>query len=301
MLFGHSSIVVETGYGIPSDGNDGYPANNSGKILVPGNNTFGSWVQLVAGGANTADTYMLTLTVHGVMVAGRNRQALVDIGIDRAGGSSYTVVIPEVNVARIERSSPYVSNGLTIPFPLKIPSGASIAIRGYVNDATVGQFYASCMLSGMPERRVRLTYGEKCVVIGSVPSESRGTYVDPGSNTGHTVAGITGTYVALGSAITTDLHSFIMQIGRDGTNTAKIVVSGDLAYGDASNKCLLLEHCKYAMSEGEDSRQWQPGIRREHVAPAGSIIYARLVAGSGSTLVSNMLNVTAHGFMGGQY
>lgn len=56
--------------------------------------TMGSWVQLLSGASVTDDLYGLLININSAYTAATNRAALLDIGVDDAGGTSYRVVIP---------------------------------------------------------------------------------------------------------------------------------------------------------------------------------------------------------------
>lgn len=84
--------------------------------------TKGSWVQLAASAG--FDVYLVGVTTRDMTSNGVDTSALLDIGIDTAGGSSYTAVIPNILVGHSN-----ADDGRTVWFPIYIPAGSSVGAR----------------------------------------------------------------------------------------------------------------------------------------------------------------------------
>lgn len=69
------------------------PANGMGATVTPGNNTKGSYAQVFT--ALEHDVYFIAIQINNATATGVVN-TLIDIGVDPAGGTSYTVLIPDL-------------------------------------------------------------------------------------------------------------------------------------------------------------------------------------------------------------
>ena len=86
--------------------------------------TKGSWTQLLT--ATAFDAYWLEAKVTATQVINTDCSSLLDIGIDAAGGTSYTVVVPDVLVGQAGNINSYNSD---FTIPVYIPAGSTVAAR----------------------------------------------------------------------------------------------------------------------------------------------------------------------------
>lgn len=247
------------------------PSANFGTSVTPGNNTKGSWAQLLAGAAVLYDVWEIWINIHGGQVSAAARDIIVDIGIDTAGGTSYTVHIPDLigsAAAFFSTGINAVGGGHTYYFPLYIPAGSSIAARASVNSATVGTVRAWVRLYGKPRFPELAPRGDKVVAYGITAASSRGTIVTPGTTS-------EGSYVSLG---TTSLDHWWWQLGMgvNDATTNPLWLTGDLAFGTVGTKVSLIEDECWLTDTVEGIAKTN-NVPAEYLrqVPSGSELFAR--------------------------
>lgn len=209
------------------------PAATIGTAITPGNNTKGSWAQMLSAISN--DAWALDVVFNGGDVSAAIRETIVDIGYDPAGGTSYTTLVPNLLCScanKMINSSGLGGLGYSYYFPLRIPSGSTVAARASVNNATVGTINAWIRVYGHPTRPELCKVGSYCTAVGAVTGTSTGTAVTAGTTN-------EGTWTSLGTP--TKSHWW-WQLGYGAATTgmgARLEL-GDLAAGDSSNKRTIL-------------------------------------------------------------
>lgn len=166
----------------------------TGATVTPGNNLYGTYVQLLAGAAVTDDAYGFWVNVNSLAVSGAARDAIAKIGLDPAGGTTYTDFITDLYVSCAGAHTGVGVGGIWYYFPVRIKAGTSIAIALSVNNATVGTAGAQCQLLCRPSHPDLIRVGSYVRTFGSTPGTSSGTAFAP-------VSGSKSAYVQLGSAI----------------------------------------------------------------------------------------------------
>jgi hypothetical protein len=145
--------VNEWLYTVSSRGITTRPSTLLSKSVVPAQNAYGAYTQLIAGANVTDDCYEFDLLVGTVAIAASARDCIVTIGIDEAGGAAYTPVWSDIVVGP---AGTYFSagayNAVGFRIPLKIKAGTSVAIKASVNSATLTAIVADCILRGRPTR-----------------------------------------------------------------------------------------------------------------------------------------------------
>jgi hypothetical protein len=68
----------------------GSVASSLGVVVTPGNNTYGSYVQMMTAAQVTSDAFAIAINVNSNAVSAAARDALLKVGFDPAGGTSYT-------------------------------------------------------------------------------------------------------------------------------------------------------------------------------------------------------------------
>ena len=240
-----------------------------GVSVTPGNNTYGSWAQLLAAGSVTSHCYMIDIIFNTNYTAGQIKDTLANIGIDPAGGTSYTTLIPNLlcgsNYYYGMESNGRLT-GTQYSFPVFIPSGSSIACQASVNNATVGTVRCSIKIYGMPSNPQALKFGTAVESIGITSASSRGTAVTPGTTSD-------GTWTSLGTLTSRCCYAQIgFYLGNNNTNNRTLFA--DLSYGDSTNNVIIMrdvlvttnfdEHCTLVNYPAWCS------------VPAGATIYGRL-------------------------
>jgi hypothetical protein len=263
------------------------PSATPGTAVTPGiNSVEGNWTQ-VATAANIAyDSYMMYVAVGGGASSAQIKNHLLDIGVDPAGGTSYTAIINNLVCGQTQA----VTTGFDeFFFPIRIRAGSTVAVRVQGSNATAGSVRVVVDFFGRPTNPEMVPFGQWSETIGTITS-SQGTTVAPGN-------AAEGSWVSLGTT-TKDLWHWQMGIQlSNGTITAQYATY-DLAYGDATNKEIIIEDKAigfYGTAEIKASILNRHLVQAHRYVPAGATIYAR---GRCSTSPTATYNVTAIGIGG---
>jgi hypothetical protein len=231
----------------------------------------GTYAQVLTAANVSHDVFGLAIQFSSNAVSATARDTIVDIGVDAAGGTSYTVLIPTLLASSAAPSIGAFGSGLNYFFPLYIKAGSTVAVRASVNNATVGTLRCGLRVFGAPRDRTNTVVGTKVIAYGITSATSTGTAVTPGTTSD-------GTWTSLGTIATGD-NPWFWQYGvgvNQGTITA-VGYSGDLGVGDASNKVIVAEDRVW---QGTTAEQWYdngPSYSFYQASP-GDIVYGRLQA-----------------------
>lgn len=244
------------------------PSATPGTSVTPGaSNVEGSWTQ-VASSANIAQNiYAFYLRISDGATASAQKDHLLDIGVDPAGGTSYTAVISNIVCGS---SGPITAaGGFEFIFPLFIKAGSSVAVRIQGSNATAGTVRVGVKFYGLPSRPEAVPVGYFSETIGTI-TNSQGVSFTPGN-------AADGSWVSLG---TTVLPLWWWQLAfqvSNATITAEYTTI-ELAYGDGSNKHIICER----MHQGTTSEQigcvLNPNLFLWEAfcpVPAGATLYVR--------------------------
>jgi hypothetical protein len=240
-----------------------------GTSVTPGNNTMGTYAQVLSAANVAKDVFGIYIQFNSNAVSAAARDTICDIGVDTAGGSSYTVLIPTLLASCAAPSIGATGSGLNYYFPLYIPAGSTVACRASVNNATVGTLRCGIRVVGAPRHRQNMHVGTKVIAYGISAGTSTGTAVTPGTSS-------EGSWTSLGTIASGD-NPWYWQYGvgiNQGTITA-VAYSGDLGIGDGSNKAIV---CEDRVWQGTTTEQWYDNgsIPSHYQAAAGDIVYGRL-------------------------
>jgi len=236
----------------------------STSVLPGASDAEGTFTQIASSANIASDIYWLRLTVVGGGTAAQAKNHLLDIGVDPAGGTAYVEVVANIVCGQ---SSNFVEGGFQFIFPLFIKSGSSVAVRIKGSNATAGTVRVLMDFLGKPSRPEMVRVGTFSETIGTI-TNSLGVAFTPGDSEAE------GAWVSLG---TTAKNLWWWQVGvqlDDSVTTSKVYYI-DLAYGDATNKVMILENVMLA-NPGTSERVMsllQPFGYRE--VPAGSEIFIR--------------------------
>ncbi len=207
------------------------PSATPGTSVTPGaSNAEGSWTQIASSANIAQDCYWLYLQVSGGATSAAAKPQLLDIGVDPAGGTSYTAVISNLAVG----ASPLLTAAGLRPFvfPLFIKAGSSVAVRVQGANATAGTVRAIARFYGQPSNPAAVPTGMFSQTFGTI-TNSNGASFTPGN-------AADGSWVDLG-AVTLPLWWFQLGYQIDnGTITAEYTYV-EVAFGDASNKHTILK------------------------------------------------------------
>ena len=243
------------------------PAAALGATVTPGNNAKGSYAAVLTSGDMARDAFGLLININSNAVSAAGRDAIVDIGIDPAGGSSYTVKIPDLLGSC---ASPYNvgQGGCWYYFPLWIRAGSSVGARASVNNATVGTLRVTATAYGSPRNRKAIRVGTYVEAVGITAASSRGTTVTSGTTA-------EGAWTSLGT-IARDSWWWQLGMGVNDTTMSALAYHADLAVGDASNKTNIIENALVTTTAAEQLGIAPQYVDCQKVAPAGSTVYGRL-------------------------
>lgn len=246
------------------------PSATPGTSVTPGaTNAEGSWTQ-IASGANIAfDVVGFYLQVSGGAASTAAKNHLLDVGVDPAGGTSYTAVISNLQVG----ASPLTTAAGIVAhyFPLGIRAGSSVAVRVQGSNGTAGTVRVNARFYGKNSRPELMPVGQYSQTFGTI-TNSNGNAFTPGT-------AADGSWVDLG-AVTAARPLWWWQLGYsidNGTITAEYTYI-DLAWGDGSNKSIISR-----MVHGGTTGEVAAFITANHLTPeecyqpvpAGANIYVR--------------------------
>lgn len=197
-----------------------------GVTITPGNNAKGSWVQAIAAAAMAQDTYIIQVELNSSAVSTAIRSTLVDVGVDPAGGTNYSVVIPDLIATACSFTT--AGFGVRYTFRLKITAGSSIALRASVNNATVGTLKGMVSCWGQPSIPVRAGVGVRA--FGITAATSTGTPI-AGGDVG-TVSD--GAWTQLGT-VADDCWQWQLGCGIDNGTMAALGYRAALGIGDSAS------------------------------------------------------------------
>lgn len=207
------------------------PAAAYGAAMTAGAvHTKGSYVTLI--GTPTAyDSYGILINANSLAGTTSSRQALMDIGVDQAGGTSFTDTIPNLYITN---ASPYNvgSGGVWYYFPLFIPAGSTIGARFQcaVASATAR---VRVILYGRPVNPSSVRFGTHVEAIGDDTATSAGVTVTPGTTA-------EGAWASIGSPARS-VWWWQLGFGQNDTTTGAAAIHVDLSAGDATFKKSLVD------------------------------------------------------------
>lgn len=261
------------------------PSATPGTSVTPGaSNSEGSWTQIASSGNIAQDVKAFMIRVSDGATTSAAKNQLMDIGVDPAGGTSYSAIISNVVCGD---SAPFTaaSGGHNFQFPMAIKSGSSVAVRIQGSNGTAGTVRVGAKFYGYPSAPETFPVGSFSETIGTITNSS-GVSVTPGN-------AADGSWTSLG---TTTNPLWWWQIGYqidNGTITAEYTYI-DLAYGDGSNKHII----RRDMHGGTTAEQIGVAFKSNlnffecyAPVPAGSTIYARMRCNNSPDTGYNMVAV----------
>ena len=217
--------LSDFGFSVDNWGADA--STSVGTSVVPGaTNAEGAWTQVLT--ALAQDVFFSTLVIHSGTTSTAAKNHLLDIGVDPAGGTSYTAVVSNFTCG----ASALTSGGARhLVVPLFIKAGSTVAVRVQGSNATAGTMRVGIKAYGQPARPELLLGCSYSETLGTI-TNSNGTSFTPGN-------AADGAYVSLGTIVK---PAKWVQLGCQIDNAAMSAHHTyiDLAVGDASNKRVLI-------------------------------------------------------------
>lgn len=174
-----------------------YCSHNLSAVLATGVSVFGTQVTSGTASADGTAVTLLSALAHDAeylqlrfgSVAGASsidNNALMDILIDPAGGTSWSVLIPSLAVAGL--TNPFTTanppSGISggYDFPIWIPAGASIGARARAAGASAIVFSVAAYAHGGNANPASWWAGQRVSAVGIDAANSRGASVTPGGS-----------------------------------------------------------------------------------------------------------------------
>lgn len=252
--------------------------------LTPGgSNVMGSYVNVVS--ALSKDCHGLEIWFGLNGVSATVRDTLCTIGVDPAGGSSYSDLIP--NLSASAAAALNAGLGIRYYFPIFIKAGSSIGVKAQVNNATAGSLKVRVLADTQPTDGRLIRSGSFVEAIGATAASSKGTAVTAGGAS-------EGSWTLLG---TTSKRTWWHQLGYacSSTTFTGAQYAAELAVGDGTNFDILVRDMLVQTTTAEQVSFYNPE-RPKNVRdiPAGSSLYGRLQASAlgadtGTTLIAYAL------------
>lgn len=245
---------------------DTFPTSTQGATITPAQNSYGSYATVL--GTPLADpAYAIEIIVREIAVSAQDTSSLTTIGIDRAGGTSYSDFIPHLLTScagSVGGASPI---GVRYWFPLFIPAGATLGAKGSINNATVGTQLVQVRLFCRPSHPHLVRAGSFVRSFGEDTANSRGTAVTLGNAS-------EGAWTQLGTIADANLFAWAVAFGPTGITTASNQrIHCDLGIGDASNKSEFVVGHEVALTNAENITQIAWSQFGE--AANGDLVYGR--------------------------
>jgi hypothetical protein len=237
-------------------------------VVNGGSSAYGSYAQIIAGASVTTDIYLIEIRIRrAANTATTNSTMLYTIGLDPAGGTSYTDTINHLMFR-----APNSSGGVQINsylFPLFIRSGTSIGVKCMNSEATGGNSRVSVHLWGDPKHPEMAWAGKGVETLGvTLGTPPTGVTATPGTTS-------VGNWATIGTT-TNDCHwwQVAMKSGGD-TADANLAYLCDLAVGNGTARRIVIHRANFETTTNEVQMN-----RLQHhgwgTAPAGSTVEGRI-------------------------
>jgi len=208
------------------------PSATIGTSVTPGaSNSEGSWTQIASSANIAQDCYWLYIQIHTGATSAAAKNQLLDIGIDPAGGTSYTAFLSNLQIG--------ASPALTVAgnrehiFPIFIKAGSSVAVRIQGSNATAGTVRVAARFYGQPSRPEAVPVGTVSQTFGTI-TNSNGQSVTPGN-------AADGSWVDLGAVSPSPLWWWQLGYGIDNATITAEYTYLEVAFGDATNKVTIFK------------------------------------------------------------
>lgn len=225
--------------------------------------TKGTASELIAGASVTTDIFAMTIGFCGGNTAAATRRFLADILVDPAGGSSWSVLIPDLYV-----NSPALGEGgYWYTFPLYVKSGSSIGLQHQCSTAAIA-LRTGIRLYGKPSNPSMMRVGTKVQAIGVNASNTDGVTVVPGTNA-------MGSYSASLGTTSRDCWFWQLGVGSGDTTMSSVSYNYEVAAGNGTNKLTVSDNTIIKTNASEAmSKISTYGTNIKQIA-AGADVYVR--------------------------
>ncbi len=256
-------------------------------LTVTANSTIhtkGTYVEIFS--ALAFDVYQVELFVAEVGLSTVDTSALLDVGADSAGGTSYTEIIPNFLIGCVRESGEF-SNGYTSIFPVFIPAGATVAVRTQSISSSDTVEVGMKLHGGSPDGDPFPNHG-LVVAYGVTVSSSSG--ITPAN----AVTNVEGAWTEVVSATTHPHRGLTIGVqAADGTiGTDDYLI--DIATGAGGSEVVIIEGIPVHTHGNEQLRILDAGAFR-HDIPEGTRLAVRAQADAAN--VQDDIDVALYGTM----
>lgn len=240
---------------------------------VLGTGSKASWQNVL--GALSADAYGVWVQVAKTCLSGTDTSAVLDIGVDPAGASSYSAVLGNILCGYADDSNANNGNGgmQEILVPIKIAAGSTVAISGQTARGTAQAASVRVQVAmGISGAQV-LPGTTVCRTIGV--SGTTGTTVTPGN-------GAWGSWTNIGSTLAANAQAIGIMVQPNGTVVNRDAYRIQIGLSSAA----IGEEKIFKTSSTETCHGiWPPTPIYYDVASGSQLqVRARSIGGSGDTL-----------------
>ncbi len=258
-------------YGFTYDNWGSNPSATVGTSVTPGaSNSEGSWTQIASNANIASDCYWIYMQIHTGATSGQAKNHLLDIGVDPAGGTSYSAIISDLDCGASPALT--VAGAKEHVFPFFIKAGSSVAVRVQGSNATAGTVRVAARFYGKPSRPEAVPVGSFSQTFGTI-TNSNGNAVTPGNASD-------GSWTDLG-AVSAPLWWWQVGYGVDNATITAEYAYIEIAFGDGSNKVPIFK----VMHGGTTGETAGLACQTQLLAcaayqpvPAGANIYIRMRA-----------------------
>lgn len=198
--------------------------NNPYGTLVPytTQNVYGTYTQILS--AVTADIWAITILVNNIGSSATATDAMMTIGLDPLGGTSFTDFGSDL---LISSASPFsLGPGVIYEFPVGFAAGCSVGAKVKLNAVKSSNASVIITVYGLPKFPERHNKGSYIISMGTSGATSTGTAITPGTTSD-------GTWLNMGSP---SAPCWFWEYGF-GTNQATMMnntYAFDIGIGDGS-------------------------------------------------------------------
>lgn len=249
-------------FGVTVPSTTARPAAAQGTSITPAIGSKGAWAQVFAS-SGTNETYGVLINFNSNSGSNASRNTMADLGIGTAGNE--IVLIPDLICAGA--STYAVGQTQWYYFPIFIPAGRRIAVRAQSTVTTALRCFVQLLQAPINPSQIRKGSFVEAIGVGTVPT---GTSVTAGTTA-------EGAWTLLG---TTTQKLWWWQIGIQvstaDTAWAAQVSHVDVAYGDATDKVIIIQDLNFVTTTAEVLGNPPLSAGVEFPIPAGSSIYVRV-------------------------
>lgn len=238
---------------------------------ILGTGSKSSWQNVL--GALSADAYGLFVQVAKTATSATDTSAVLDIGVDTAGGSSYTAKVSDLLVGFADDTNANNGNGGMQQYllPIKIASGSTVAIRGQTVRGAAQS--ASVRVAAYLASSGPLPGTSNCTTYGV--SGTTGTSVTPGN-------GAWGSWTNIGSTLAANTQAIVLGVQCAGATVSRDAFRLEIGVSSAA----ISGEYVFKTSTTETAHGPSPAIPTYYYVASGTQLQvrARSTGSSGDTL-----------------